>query len=437
MMLDTARASAADARPTATSALWPSLLPPSAHGRDDLCLVSAQGRRVTLLDGREVWCGTSGLWNVNLGYGNEAIAAAVDATMRRASYLGVFRYENPYVREAADRLVRFAGADDYERVLFSTSGGAANDLVMKLARQFHALGGEPGRKLVVGLRSGYHGLTFGSSALTHDDLGQQVHGVDRSLVRHVEVNDIDHVARLFDRQGSKIAAVIVEPLQGTGAVVLTPDYLAALGELCDRHGTLLVADEVATGFGRLGHGFASQSWHRRPDILVTSKALTNGTMAAAAVLASHRVSERFRVSDALVGHAETQAGTAVTASAVTATLDEFERLDAVAAGRVVAEHLDRELAVLARRDDVASVTGAGCFRAVRLVDTHGRQPDPARVSDLLAAIRAHGAIVHPGPGGFQLVPALTYTTDELDQLLGSVRAGLDDFAETSAGGATG
>lgn len=424
------------ARSRERSALWTSLVPPSGHGRDELCLASARGHRVTTLAGRELLCGTSGLWNVNLGYGNAAIATAVEAALRDASYLGVFRYENPYAREAADRLVRFAGSGHYTRVLFSTSGGAANDLVMKVARQFHALGGEPGRRIVVGLRAGYHGLTFGSAALTHDDLGQQVYAVDRSLVRHVDANDVAQLERLLDRQGGKVAAIIVEPLQGTGATVLDEDYLTALCDLCERHGVLLVADEVATGFGRLGRPFASQGWPRQPDVLVTSKGLTNGTMAAAAVLTSERVSERFVAADALVGHAETQAGTAVTSAAVLATLDEFDRLDAVARARALSAHLDTELrALLAERDDVVATAGAGCFRAVRVEDSPGRPLDAAGVAGLVAAVRERGALVYPGPGGVQLVPALTYTEDELGELMGCLRGGLDDHAELLQRGA--
>ena len=99
-------------------ALWPYLLAPSAHGDDSLCAVSALGHRVRFADGRELLDGASGLWNVNLGYGNAAIAAAVGAAVADASYLGAFRYENAYARRAADDLVGVAGTDHYSRVLF-------------------------------------------------------------------------------------------------------------------------------------------------------------------------------------------------------------------------------------------------------------------------------------------------------------------------------
>lgn len=418
-----------------TGALWPSLLPPSAHGRDDLCLVSAEGTRVRDASGRSLLCATSGLWNVNLGYGNRVIADAVHDAMVQASYLGVFRWENQHARVAAQRLVEFAGRDRYSHVQFATSGGAANDLVMKVARQFHALRGDTGRRVIVGLKGGYHGLTFGSFALTSDELGQRMYGVDRSAIVHVDVNDVEQLRRLFERNGSKIAAVVVEPLQGTGAVELSDDYVGALGELRDAHGTLLVADEVATGFGRTGWNFASQAWTHAPDVLVTSKGLTNGTMPASAVLVSERVAEPFVAADTFVAHAETQAGTAVSAAAVIATIDQMEALDAVGSARRLASGLDARLARLeAEQPDVDGVRGSGCFRAVG-VSSAGEPLTSQQVGELVACVRHAGLVVHPGPSGFQLIPSLVTTESELDEMFDLLGDGLERFRRQSVRGA--
>lgn len=408
-----------------STSLWPSFLPPSAHGDDSRCLVSARGVRLRFADGSTALCGTSGLWNANLGYGNRAIAEAVAGALDSASYLGTFRWENAPIREAADRLCAVAGRDRFSRVLFSTSGGAANDLVMKLARQYHALRGHGERQLVVGLRGGYHGLTFGAFALTSDELGQQQYGVDRRLVRHVEPNDVDQLRRFLARFGHRVAAVVAEPVLGTGAVELTPEWLRELVRQRDQHGFLVVADEVATGFGRVGDFFASQTWPGQPDVVITSKALTNGTCAAAAVLVAAHVWETFRDRDAVLGHAETQAGTAVTGAAINATLDEMAARDAVGAGRTVSEHLDRHLAELVSDEEsVVAVRGRGCFRAVELVDGDGTPLSGDGVTELVTQVRRAGAVVHPGPAGFQLLPALLYTEAETEELFGRVREGI-------------
>ncbi|MFD3544167.1 daptide-type RiPP biosynthesis aminotransferase [Streptomyces sp. NPDC058655] len=407
-------------------ALWPSLLPPDQQGTDTLCAVSAEGVRVRFADGRELLDGSSGLWNTNLGYGNAAIAQAAADALLKASYLSVFRYENSYARRAAEALIEACGPDHYGRVLFSTSGGAANDLVMKLARHYHALRGEPRRKVVVGLRGSYHGLTFGGFALTGEDLGQQVYGVDQRLVRHVTPNDPAELAALLDRQGAQTAAVVVEPVMGSGAVPLTEEFLAELLRLRDVHGFLLVADEVATGFGRTGTLFASERWPARPDLLISSKGLTNGTSAAAVVLASRQVAELYDEAGAILSHGETQAGTPVTCATILATLSEMRRLDALNRGRQVADRLDEEFAALvAGHPLVTATTGVGCFRSVRMCLEDGTPFPQKGVSALVGAIRAAGAIVHPGLNGIQLFPALTYTDAEVSELVDCVRTGLD------------
>ncbi|WP_050514585.1 daptide-type RiPP biosynthesis aminotransferase [Streptomyces rimosus] len=413
--------------------LWPALLPVEHHGDDTLCAVSAQGVRVRFADGRELLDGSSGLWNTNLGYGNQAVARAAADALLDASYLSVFRYENAYARRAAAALIEACGPGHYARVLFSTSGGAANDLVMKVARHYHALRGEPRRKIVVGLRASYHGLTFGGFALTGEDLGQQVYGVDQRLVRHVTPNEPAELATLLARQGTQTAAVVVEPVLGTGAVPLTEEYVAELLRLRDAHGFLLVADEVATGFGRTGALFASERWPAPPDLLISSKGLTNGTSAAAVVVASRAVAAAFDEVGAVLSHGETQAGTPVTCAAILATLSEMQRLDAVAQGRRLAVRLDAELDELVAGHPLVSHTqGVGLFRSVRLITADGAPFPQAEVPALVGAIRAAGAIVHPGLNGVQLFPALTYTPAELSELLECVRAGLDAY--TAGGG---
>jgi len=406
--------------------LWPMMMPLSDADDDTICVVGTSGHRITFADGNEVLCGTSGLWNVNLGYNNEAITGGITEALRSASYAGIFRYENEPARRAAERLLA-ASAHAFARVIFSVSGGTANDLVMKLARQYHELGGEPARKIVVGLKDGYHGLTFGAHALTGEDLGQRGYGIDTRLVRHVAAGDVAELKALFAAVGRQIAAVVVEPVLGNGAVALEPSYVALLGRLADESGALLVADEVATGFGRTGEMFASDAWDRAPDILIASKGLTNGTLPASALLVRDTVANRFRSTGAVLLHGETQAGTAVTAAAVLATLDEFERLDAVNRGREVGRALAEALAAWREADpEVLDTRGAGCFWAVRLRDPlDGDTPLAQRhVPALVREIRRAGAQVHAGPHGIQLIPALTYSAAEVTELVTAARAGV-------------
>lgn len=418
-------------------ALWPALLAPADHDRPDLRATGAHGVRVRFADGVERLCGTSGLWNVPLGYGNEAIARAAGEALRAASYLSVFRYENEPARQAAEALVRVAGPDTYRRVMFSTSGGAANDLMTKIARQYQLVAGRPRRHVVVALRQSYHGLTFGSFALTGDDIGQGLYRVDQRYVRHITPNSLTELDELMAREGEQIAAVVVEPVLGTGALPLTEEFVDRLVAHRRDQGFLLVADEVATGFGRTGPYFASQEWSEQPDLLITSKGLTNGTMAASAVLLAAQVAHAL--DPTVVGHAETQAGTPVTAAAILATIAEFDRQDVIARSRSLGALLDARLAELvANHPMLTATTGRGAFRALSVSTLDGEPLAAAEVPRLVDAVRAEGAVVHPGPGGVQLIPALVYRETELDELCEAVGRGLDRFASrTTAAALTG
>ena len=201
--------------------------------------------------------------------------------------------------------------------------------MMELVRHYQALRGEDSRDVVVGLRNSWHGLTYGSFALTGQPLGQDVYRVDRSKVRHVSHEDVAELVELLEREGDKIAAIILEPVLGTGAHPVSDELLEAIEDLRAQYGFLVVADEVATGFGRTGSYFASQNWPFKPDVMITSKGLTNGTCAASAIVVSHDVCEMFERTDAVLFHGETQAGSPISCAAMIATIAEMERLDAV------------------------------------------------------------------------------------------------------------
>ncbi|YCK82671.1 aminotransferase class III-fold pyridoxal phosphate-dependent enzyme [Arthrobacter sp. D3-18] len=386
--------------------------------------VSAQGVHVMFEDGQQRICAKSGLWNTNLGYGNPHIEAAITGELRAASYLPLFRTAHSKAIEASRALLSLP-AHNFQRVVFSTSGGAANDAVMKLARQFFALDGEPERKLIVGLKGSYHGLTYGSQALSGDELGQAVYGVDLRNVRHIEFQDQgQELAQLMQREGHRIAAVIVEPVLGSGAETVPDGFIASLQQHRQDHGFLLVADEVATGFGRVGGWFASDEWPEAPDVIVTSKGLTNGTSACAALLIAQRVTQVFDTAESVFVHGETQAGTPPTCAAVLGTVAEMTRLDHNTLSKQVAAGLNKLIEELRGTLGVGDATGRGCMRGVKL---HSRNGMPLSSEGVLAVVRSiheAGAIVQPGPGRIQLLPALIYTEKNFAELQSAIKAGL-------------
>ncbi|BCW64538.1 daptide-type RiPP biosynthesis aminotransferase [Arthrobacter sp. StoSoilB22] len=386
--------------------------------------VSANGVHVTFEDGRQRICAKSGLWNTNLGYGNQQIAEAVATELHAASYLPLFRTSHRKAVEASRALLSLP-AHDFQRVVFSTSGGAANDAAMKLARQYFVLNGQPERKLIVGLSGSYHGLTYGSQALSGDELGQAVYGVDRRNIRHIRFDDdAAELTRLMQREGHRIAAVIMEPVLGSGAESVPDGFIEEVIKHRDHHGYLVVADEVATGFGRVNGWFASDAWPRQPDIIITSKGLTNGTSACAALLIAHRVTQLFDASESIFVHGETQAGTPATCAAILSTIAEMKRLDHYTLNKQVAEGLNQLIEDLQHTPGVGNSTGRGCMRGLKL---HAKNGMPLSSDGVLAVVRnihQAGAIVQPGPGRIQLLPALTYTEDNFAELRAAVKAGL-------------
>src|SRR3569833_1983856 len=399
--------------------LWESLVLPSQYGRAEVYAVGAQGVRVQFADGSTALDVMSGLWNANLGYGNKAVNEAITMSLQTASFLPLFRGGHRFAEQAARALLGVCGSEHFGRVVFSTSGGAANDVMMKLVRQYQSIIGEAGRDVVVGLRGSWHGLTYGSFALTGQSLGQESYRVDKRFVRHVSHENETELADLLAKEGDRVAAVVLEPVLGTGAYPVSDRLISSIERLREQYGFLLVAVEVATGFGRTGSYFASHLWPVRPDVMVTSKGLTNGTCAASAVVVSHSLCEVFERADAVLFHGETQAGTPSSCAAIVATIAEVQRLKACDRSRKLSARLDALLEDLAKHPLVVEARGAGCFRGLQLsVPT-----DP-----LVAAARRRGLIIQPGTDFIMLIPALTYTDEDFAELDASLRAALDDIA---------
>lgn len=417
--------------------LWPGMTRADFVQNDELCAVGAQGVRIRYADGTDRLDATSGLWNVPLGYGNSAILSGVTSALREASYLSNYRVENSYARQAAQALLEIANPAPsvYRRVAFATSGASANDMALKVVRQYHSLRNEGQRNGIVALDGCWHGLTFGAFALTSDSLGQRMYGADRRLVLHTPPNRVEELTRLFNEYGSRIGGIFVEPVIGTGTVTLDEAFIGSILEQRRTHGTLIIADEVATGFGRTGRFFASHSWPEPPDILVASKGLTNGSMAGAAVLMGSRVATVFEETGATLAHGETQAGTPVTCAAIMATIGEFGRLDAIARAQQLGELLESELRDLVDDEPLAlGLTGVGCMRSIQLRNSGGESLEAREVESLTSHIRSAGVNVHGAPSAISILPALVYGTADVKELMIAVRSGMASYRKSRVEG---
>lgn len=361
---------------------------------------SESGCTVRFADGVSALDLNSGLWNVPLGYRNARVGEAVMAAMTVGSYGGVFRRSSVAAEEVAERLVHLWPRGTYGKVLFATSGSAANDAVIKLSRLHRRRLGRSDRPVVVSFEGSYHGQTLGAMGLSGEDLLQgEMLTAPHEFVK-VPVDDSDRVRQILDSHGTRISAVFIEPLQGTGTRPMDDAVLQEIFEARRRHGFLVIADEVATGFGRTGVMFRSARWRESADLVVLSKALTNGTQAASAILVGSEVADVFAAQGAIFPHGETQAGSLWACAAMNAVLDEFEeRFGMVTADAQLPEtrSMEQFLDKVSAPSMGLQVRGEGMFYTI----TGTEDFDGLAVGERL---RSAGLVVHAGLHSIQLAP---------------------------------
>ncbi len=312
-------------------------------------LVSAEGMYYRSDDDRPVLDGTAGLWCVNAGHGRRQIAEAVERQLKTLDYAPALQMGHPVVFELAERLAALQpGGPEarLDRIFFTNSGSESVDTALKIAQAYQRVAGQPSRTRLIGRERGYHGVGFGGISVggmvNNRRAFSTLHGVDH--LRHTQdlaknafsrgqplhgadlADDLERMAALHG--ADTIAAVIVEPVAGSTGVLPPPvGYLQRLRTICDRHGILLIFDEVITGFGRLGATFATDWFGVKPDIMATAKGLTNGALPMGAVFVSRPVFDAFmQGQDGMIDlfHGYTYTGHPAACAAASATLDIYE-----------------------------------------------------------------------------------------------------------------
>src|SRR6201997_4030427 len=269
---------------------------------------SAEGMHYTSVDGRKILDGSAGLWCVNAGHARPQIAAAVERQLMTLDYAPSFQMGHPIAFDFAQKLAEIA-PEGLDRIFFTNSGSESVDTALKIALAYQRAAGQPTRTRLIGRERGYHGVGFGGMSVggmvnNRRAFATHLPGVDHightyDLARNAFSKDLpahgaelaDDLERLVALHGAEtIAAVIVEPVAGSTGVLVPPKgYLQRLREICDKHGILLIFDEVITGWGRLGAPFAAQYFGVTPDLLTMAKGTNNAAAPMGAVAASHKV----------------------------------------------------------------------------------------------------------------------------------------------------
>ncbi|CCH10283.1 adenosylmethionine--8-amino-7-oxononanoate transaminase [Achromobacter xylosoxidans] len=388
-----------------------------------LPVVRSHGSRLELADGRQLIDGVASWWTACHGYNHPHIARALREQLDAMPHVMFGGLTHEPALTLARRLAGLLGPG-LDRVFYTDSGSVAVEVAMKMAVQFWLNQGERGRSRFLAFRGGYHGDTLGTMAVCDPDEG--MHSLFRGMLAEHDIVDLPRddaaMARLdafLETRGPQLAGILVEPLvQGAGGMLLhEPQVLRRLRRLADRHGLLLIFDEIFTGFGRTGTMFAFEQAGARPDIITLSKALTGGTLPLAATVASSRVFDAFWSDDpshALM-HGPTFMGNAMACAAANASLDLFESEPRLAQAQALSVALARGLAPCRELPWVRDVRVLGAIGVVELDRIEDREALKRRLVEAGVWVRPFGNVVY-------LTPALTIAADELDTLMRAVVA---------------
>ena len=389
--------------------------------RPPLPVVRTQGCRIVLADGRELIDGIASWWTACHGYNHPHIRQAVERQLDMMPHVMFGGLVHEPALTLAGRLVKLLPGD-LDRVFFSDSGSVAVEIALKMALQYWRNRGDEERSKFVAFRGGYHGDTTGAMAVSDMDAG--MHDAFRGALPEHFVMDLPAgkssdaaLSAFLQVHGERIAGIIVEPLvQGAGGMKFHDiETLKRLRALADRHGLLLIFDEIFTGFGRTGTMFACEAAGVVPDIVTLSKALTGGTLPLAATVARQHVFEAFWSDDpkqALM-HGPTFMANALACAAANASLDLFEREPRLNQVKAIADQMARELAPCREVEGVRDVRVLGAIGVVELERI-------ADVQALRARFVEEGVFIRPFGNVIYLTPSFSISKEELSRLTGAI-----------------
>ena len=429
---------------------------PMAHPAEMLAnppaiIVGGEGTEIIDIDGKRLLDGVGGLWNVNLGYSCDPVKRAITEQLADLPYYSTFRgTTNGPLIELSVALSEFFAADGMVRSFFTSGGSDSVETALRLARQFHKLNGQPERTRFVSLKKGYHGTHFGGASVNGNQnfrrayeplMPGTIHLPAPYTYRNPFNTDdpkvlADCIVRQFADEiafhgADTIAAMIMEPVLGAGGVIVPHGSLMpSIRAMCDKHGILLIADEVITAFGRTGAWSGSRLWGVQPDMMCTAKAITNGYFPFGAVMIGSRVAEIFeadRTAMGSIGHVYTYSGHPVGAAAALACLAETVRLDVAANAAARGPELLAGLEALKSRHSlVGDVRGKGLMCALELVADREEKTPVAKdvVARVYKAAYEAGVMIRTSGNNVILSPTLVISAEEVTRILEALETGL-------------
>jgi beta-alanine--pyruvate transaminase len=405
-------------------------------------LARAEGAYYTTVDGRRLFDCLSGMWCSPLGHAHPAIVEAISTQVRELDYSPAFQFGHPKIFELAERVAALAPRG-LSQVFFTNSGSESVDSALKIAIAYHRMKGQASRTRIVGRERGYHGVGMGGISV-----GGMV--ANRKMFAPLMIPGVDHLphthnlaemafsrgqpqwgAHLADElerivalhDASTIAAVIVEPVQGSTGVVVPPQgYLEKLRAICDKHGILLIFDEVITGFGRMGTAFGAQRFGVVPDMITFAKAVTNGIVPMGGVIVKRDIYDSFMTgpeSAIELFHGYTYSGHPIAAAAGIAALDAYEEGKLFARAGELEGVLEAAVHSLRGEPDVIDIRNCGFMAAVEFKPIPG-EPG-ARAFRVFEQAMKEGILPRLSGEAIAMGPPFISTPDEVRNMIESLR----------------
>jgi putrescine aminotransferase len=403
-------------------------------------LIMAGGRGATLTDveGREYIDGFASLWNVNVGYGRTELAEAAADQMKRLAFSSAYGgFSTAPAIELASKLAELAPGD--LQVTFFASGGAeANDTAYKIARLYWQLRGEPERVNIVSRLRDYHGLTYGATSATglanfwkgfaplapgflHAPAPDPYRFAGEGSAGAAYAKALEDV--VLKAGPDTVAAVVAEPVQGAGGAIVPPaDYFPLVRQICDRHGLLLIADEVITGFGRTGRWFGLEHWNVQADLMIFAKGVTSGYLPLSGVMLTRSVHETLKTLKGPLWHAFTYSGHPTSCAVGLRNLQILEEEHLVERAAKKGAYLQKRLQDLRSHEIVGDVRGLGLIGGVELVRDRATKAsfDPALGAARRVCLSAleQGVILRPLAGDVVgMSPPFVISEEQIDRMV--------------------
>jgi putrescine aminotransferase len=414
-----------------TTALWHPFADMSSVPDREVVMERGEGVWVYDQSGKRYLDASAGLWYCNVGHGRKALAEAAAKQMGLLAGYQIFDViANRPALDLAERVRALAPLGDHSGVFFTSGGSDSVDTAAKLARRYWVARGEPQRQIIICREGAYHGVNAFGTSLSGIKPNAAGWGSLVTQVLRVGRDDLAGLERALEEHEGSVAAFIGEPVQAAAGVFApSPGYWDGVKDLCRRRDVLLIADEVVTGFGRLGRWFGSERYDIEPDMIVCAKGLSSGYMPVGAVIVADGVRETLWSAQAgAFRHGYTYSGHPAGCAVALANIDIIENEGLVERTAQMESVLRAELGALAPHPLVQEVRVAGLLCGVEL-SAEARQNDPTLVERVVVDARSRGVLVRNLLGAtLQISPPLVIEPQELRLLADTLRESLDAVA---------